>query len=81
MTDALDLDLHDLELLDEITLVADLMVAAAESASRLAPAAIDAVLFAGEGPAHPPVPSQPQATDLMRVTSSDPSTPTAAATE
>jgi hypothetical protein len=44
MTDALDLDLQDAELIDEIHLVADLMVAAAQSPRPLSAAEIDAIL-------------------------------------
>lgn len=45
MTDVLDVDLHDSELIDEIQLVADLMVAASENAEPLSQAAIDAILW------------------------------------
>ena len=44
MTDALDLDLHDTELDDEIHLLAELMVAAAESPRSLSQSDIDAIL-------------------------------------
>ena len=50
MTDALDLDLQDRELIDEIHLVADLMVAAAQSPCRLSDTQIDAILGAGSPP-------------------------------
>lgn len=51
MTDALDVDLQDPELTAEIHLVADLMVAAAESPRPLSPAVIDSILL---GPANHP---------------------------
>lgn len=51
MTDALDLDLQDSELIDEIHLVADLMVAAAQSPHPLSEEQIDAILG---GTAPPP---------------------------
>jgi hypothetical protein len=44
MTDALDLDLQDADLIDEIHLVADLMIAAAQSPHPLSEAEIDAIL-------------------------------------
>jgi hypothetical protein len=47
MTDALDLDLQDVELNDEIHLIADLMVAAAQSPHPLSQDEIDAILGAG----------------------------------
>lgn len=46
MTDALDMDLQDDELIAEITLVAELMVAAAQSPTALSQDAIDAILDA-----------------------------------
>lgn len=46
MNDALDLDLNDADLSDEIRLVADLMVAAAQSPTALSQDAIDAILDA-----------------------------------
>jgi hypothetical protein len=50
MIDALDLDLQDRELIDEIHLVADLMVAAAQSPCRLSEEQIDAILGAAPPP-------------------------------
>jgi hypothetical protein len=44
MTDPLDVDLKDAELSDEIALVSELMVAAAESPTRLTQAQVDAIL-------------------------------------
>ena len=44
MTDVLDIELQDEELGAEITLVAELMVAAAESERPLSQAEIDAIL-------------------------------------
>lgn len=44
MTDALDLDLHDADLIDEIHLVTELMAAAAASARSLSQDAIDDIL-------------------------------------
>lgn len=44
MTDELDVDLQDPELIAEILLVADLMVAATASATHLSEAAIDDIL-------------------------------------
>lgn len=44
MTDALDTDLQDDDLIGEIRLVAELMVAAAQSPTALSQAAIDAIL-------------------------------------
>ena len=46
MTDALDMDLQDDELIGEIKLVAELMVAAAQSPTALSPDAVDAILDA-----------------------------------
>jgi hypothetical protein len=46
MTDALDMDLQDGELIGEIRLVAELMVAAAQSPTALSQDAIDAILDA-----------------------------------
>lgn len=46
MTDALDTDLQDDELIGEIRLIAELMVAAAQSPTALSQAAIDAILDA-----------------------------------
>ena len=50
MTDALDLDLNDPVLGDEIRLVADLMVAAAQSPRPLSQTEIDAILAAVSSP-------------------------------
>jgi hypothetical protein len=44
MTNALDLDLHDADLIDEIHLVTELMAAAAASAQPLSQEAIDGIL-------------------------------------
>ena len=44
MTDALDIELQDRELEDEIQLVAELMVAAGESDEPLSQEAVDAIL-------------------------------------
>ena len=44
MTNALDIELHDAELIDEITLVSELMVAASESEVPLSQERIDAIL-------------------------------------
>lgn len=44
MTNALDLDLHDADLIDEIHLVTELMAAAAASAQQLTQEAIDGIL-------------------------------------
>ena len=46
MTDALDMDLQDDELIGEIKLVAELMVAAAQSPTALSQEAVDAILGA-----------------------------------
>ena len=46
MTDALDMDLQDGELIGEIRLVAELMVAAAQSPTALSQDVIDAILDA-----------------------------------
>ena len=46
MNDALDLDLQDVDLIDEIHLVADLMVAAAQSPHCLSQDEVDAILRA-----------------------------------
>jgi hypothetical protein len=45
MADAFDVDLEDPELLAEILLLADLIVAASESAEPLGQAVIDAILW------------------------------------
>ena len=45
MTDALDVDLQDRELRDEIRLVADLMVAGATASGHLCQDAIDRILL------------------------------------
>ena len=50
MNDALDLDLNDADLSDEIRLVAELMVAAAQSPSPLSQTEIDAVLGSVSSP-------------------------------
>ena len=44
MTDALDVDLQDPELRDEIRLVAELMVAASAATQHLSQSSIDAIL-------------------------------------
>ena len=44
MTDALDVDLQDPELGDEIRLVAELMVAASAATQHLSQSSIDAIL-------------------------------------
>ena len=45
MTDALDIELQDRELGDEIQLIAELMVAAAESDEPLSQETVDAILM------------------------------------
>ena len=79
MTDALDIDLHDPDLGAEIALVAALMVAAAEASGPLSQREIDDLL--GATPPPPPAQSAGQATERIRVTSTEPSTHTAADAE
>jgi hypothetical protein len=52
MIDALDVDLQDPELLAEISLLADLMVAASESTAPLSQARIDNILWNPAAVAH-----------------------------
>jgi hypothetical protein len=49
MNDALDVPLHDAEQIEEIQLVADLMIAASRSDSALNQAAVDALLLGRTG--------------------------------
>jgi hypothetical protein len=49
MNDALDIDLDDSDLHEEIALVAELMVAAAESPGHLDQARVDLLLGVGRG--------------------------------
>lgn len=59
MDDALDVELHDAELIDEIRLVTELMVVAAMAPGELEQEVIDEAL--GVEPVHPRLPSQRRA--------------------
>lgn len=55
MSDNLDVDLHDRELIDEIELVTELMVLASEASSDLDQDTIDAVLGLGSARRRTPI--------------------------
>ena len=59
MDDALDVELHDAQLIDEIRLVTELMVVASLAPGELEQEVIDAAL--GVEPPHPRLPSQRRA--------------------